>query len=376
MVRFRWPITSDPPKPRSFRSRLLWRYLPWVMIRLMVIILVGVVLYPFLIVTVPTGHVGVLWKRFGGIGIYCLCTIGRGTVLDPREIREEGLHIIWPWDKVFIYDLRLQSIDETYNAISRDGVSVEATLNIRFQLRHDSVPVLHKFIGPQYAASVVRPEIGSRARDIMSGYTAEQVYSTARSEIERQILATVRAKLEDHLGRLIQLEASEQADRDRYRDNLRSGIEFVDTLVLGIKLPATIVAAINQKTEQYYRALEYDFRIDRERKEASRKQIEASGIAAFQRTVTEGISESYLRWQGIQATLELARSHNAKTVIIGNARDGLPLILGNADAAPQSADAPKLPPAKPPESPPENRSISPPAPPPPAAPAATTSTPP
>ena len=83
--------------------------------------------------------------------------------------------------------------------------------------------------------------------------------------------------------------------------------------MLGIKLPSTIVAAINRKTEQYYHAPEYDFRIDAERKEAARKQIEATGIAAFQRTVSQGISDSYLRWRGIEATLELARSRNAKT---------------------------------------------------------------
>jgi regulator of protease activity HflC (stomatin/prohibitin superfamily) len=358
MVIFRRSKAETPPPKRSFRSRLLWRWLPRLMLTLMVTILVAVVLWPYVVVTVPSGQVGVLWKRFGGLGVYCLCFVGRGTVLDPREIREEGLHIIWPWDKVFLYDLRLQSIDETYNAISSEGVGVGVTLNIRFQLRHDSVAVLHKFIGPHYAASVVRPEIGSRARDIISGYTAEQVYSSARTEIERQILATVRSKLEDHLGRLIQLEASEQVDRDRYRESLRNGIEFIDTLVLGIKLPPSIVTAINRKTEQYYLAREYSFRIDRERQEAERKQIEATGIAAFQRTVTEGISDSYLRWRGIEATLELARSKNAKTVIIGG-RDGLPIILGGVDApalpggdSKKPADSPPVAPTAPANKPP------------------------
>jgi len=358
MIFRRSKATDAAPPKRSFRSRLLWRWLPRLMITVMVSVLVAVVLWPYVVVTVPTGHVGVLWKRLGGIGIQCWCLVGRGTVLDPREIREEGFHLIWPWDKIFLYDLRLQSVNETGNAISSEGVSVEVTLNIRFQLRHDSVAVLHKFIGPGYEASVVRPEIGSRARDIISGYTAEQLYSSARADIERQVLATVRAKLEDHLGRLIQLEASEQADRERYRESLRNGIEFVDTLVLGIKLPDSIVAAINRKTEQYYLAREYSFRIDRERQEAERKQIEAAGIAAFQRTVTEGISDSYLRWRGIEATLELARSNNAKTVIIGG-RDGLPIILGGVDgpavpAADSKKTSDKLPTAPGPTSPPAN----------------------
>ena len=89
----------------------------------------GIVLYPYMVVTVPSGHVGVLWKRFGG-----------GTVLDPRQLSDEGLHFILPWNRMFLYDLRLQSVTETYNAISKDGVSLTATINIRFRLKHDSIP--------------------------------------------------------------------------------------------------------------------------------------------------------------------------------------------------------------------------------------------
>ncbi len=33
--------------------------------------------------------------------------------------------------------------------------------------------------------------------------------------------------------------------------------------------------------------------------------------------------------RGIEATLELAKSPNSKVVIVGSAKDGLPMILGN-----------------------------------------------
>ena len=108
-------------------------------IYLMVATLIGVVLAPYMLVTVPSGYVGVLWKRFGG-----------GTVLDPRRLKDEGMRIILPWNKVFLYDLRLQSATETYNAISRDGISLTASINIRFRLKRDSVPQLHQSIGPNY----------------------------------------------------------------------------------------------------------------------------------------------------------------------------------------------------------------------------------
>ena len=99
----------------------------------------------------------------------------------------------------------------------------------------------------------------------------------------------------------------------------------------GIELPAAIVAAINRKTEQYYIAEEYKFRVEREKRESERKKIEADGIRDFQQTVSQGISESYLRWRGIEATLQLSQSTNAKVVLIGSGKDGLPIILGNVN---------------------------------------------
>jgi hypothetical protein len=101
--------------------------------------------------------------------------------------------------------------------------------------------------------------------------------------------------------------------------------------VTGIELPAAIVAAINRKTEQYYIAEEYKFRVEREKRESERKKIEADGIRDFQQTVSQGISASYLRWRGIEATLQLSQSTNSKVVVIGSGKDGLPIILGNVD---------------------------------------------
>src|SRR5262245_9857195 len=103
-------------------------------------------------------------------------------------------------------------------------------------------------------------------------------------------------------------------------------------MILGLEWPALVVAAINGKIEQYDIAEEYKFRVERERRESERKQIEAVGIRDFQQTVSQGISDSYLRWRGIEATLQLSQSTNAKTVIIGSGKDGLPVILGNGGA--------------------------------------------
>ena len=283
--------TTDgvPPNARAFR-RFLRRHFPSLTIMLLAVMLVATFLFPFIVITVPSGQVGVLWKRFNSYDLYCWCFVGRGTIVDPRELRDEGLHVIWPWDKLFLYNLRLQSRTQTYNAISKDGVVVNAQINMRYQLLHNYVGVLHKFIGPNYLYSVVDPEIGSRAREVIS---------------------------------------------------LQNSIQIIDTLVLSIELPPAIVAAINRQTQQFYEIQEFKYRVEREAQESTRKQVEANGIAAFQRVVSQGISDSYLRWRGIEATLALAQSPNSKIVIIGSGKDGMPIILGNVDSPPATQPKPE-----------------------------------
>jgi regulator of protease activity HflC (stomatin/prohibitin superfamily) len=313
----------------------------------MVVLLVGVVLWPYMVITVPSGQVGVLWHRFPGFDAYCWCLADRGTVLNPRELREEGLHIIAPWNRLFVYDLRLQSKSEIYHTISKDGVSVIAEINIRYQLLHNSAGVLHKFIGPDYFDTILSPEIGAEARAVIARYTAQEVY-TSRDKIQQEIRDDAQRILADKLNKLVQPAAMEESDPEHYNDFLATSILVLDTLVLGLDLPPPIVAAINRQTEQFYMIQEYKFRVQREAEESQRKMVEANGIAAFQRTVSQGISDSYLRWQGINATLALAQSANAKVVIIGSGRDGLPIILGNMDsptagAAVQPGSGPKPP---------------------------------
>ena len=322
---------APPPQKKRAWLRFIRRHIPSVSVLFMATLLAITLLYPYVVITVQSGQVGVLWRRFFGFDAYCWCFAGRGTALDPREIREEGLHIIWPWDKLFIYNLRLQSATQTYNAISKDGVSVNAQINVRFQLSHNSVGVLQKFIGPDYLQLIVSPEIGSQARSVISQYSAQEVY-TSREAIQEKIRDNSQKSLGAHLNKLVQPEAMEELDPKHYTDYLQGSIQILDTLVLGIELPPEIVAAINRQTEQYYMIQEYRFRVAREAEESKRKQIEANGISAFQQTVSQGISDSYLRWRGIEATLALAQSPNSKIVIIGSNKDGLPIILGNVDS--------------------------------------------
>jgi prohibitin 2 len=306
-----------PARPRR-RRHFVDRWLPRLTIYLLVLVLVGVLISPQVAINVPSGHVGVLWKRFGG-----------GTVLDPRKIRDEGLHFIWPWDRLFLYDLRLQSITENYNVASSDGVNLTASVNIRFRLQRDGTPIVHQALGPNYVNILIRPGIGSLAREVISQYTAEQVYSTARQEIQD--------KIREHVLERAGTRTMEREGDEAYRVPLKDLFHLYDTLLYGIELPAALVAAINRKSEQYYVVLEYEFRVEREKRESERKKIEGEGIRDFQQIVTQGITDSYLRWRGIEATLQLSQSANTKMVIVGSGKDGLPVLLGNAGEQPANA---------------------------------------
>src|SRR5262249_21683897 len=207
---------------------------------------------------------------------------------------------------------RIQSVTETYNAISRDGVSLTASINIRYRLKPNAVPKLQQLVGPNYVTSLVVPEIGNRMREVIAEYTAEEVYSTKRREIQQNI----RKRVDTMLGERM-VEHPEGEDYAQYRVPLNDMVNLIDTLILGIELPTAVVAAIDRRIEQYYISEEYKFRVAREVQESMRKKIEAEGIREFQRVVSQGISNSYLRWRGIEATLRLGQSSNTKVVIVG-----------------------------------------------------------
>jgi SPFH domain / Band 7 family len=215
-------------KPPTSRARLAWwrfveHRLPMLVIYLLVATLVCLVLAPFSLVTVPSGYVGVLWKRFGG-----------GTVLDPSKLKAEGMRVTLPWNVVFLYDLRLQSATETYNAISMDGISLTATINIRFRLKRDSVPQLHQSIGPDYVQTLIVPEIGNRMREVIAGYTAEDVYSTKRAEVQEK----TRKLAESSLGeKMMEGGVGEDEENAPYRIPLYAMLNLIDTLIPVLSCP-------------------------------------------------------------------------------------------------------------------------------------------
>jgi regulator of protease activity HflC (stomatin/prohibitin superfamily) len=284
---------------------------------------------PRIFVTVPSGDAGVLWLRFFG------GTVTKGPALG------EGLHIIFPWDRIFIYDMRTRAEQRSYEVISKDGLHFQLSVTLRWHLLAKTLPHLQQEYGPNYVDVLLLPEVGSVARDVIAQYNTEEVYSYRRSHIQQQIYDEVVAEERTNAIGPAEIKPDDVVDY----------VSLIDVLITNMTLPTSIQKAIARKVEQLLISEEYVYRLQTERQEAERKAIEARGIEAFQQTVQKGITDSYLKWRGIEATLKLATSPNAKVVVIGGGgSQGLPLILNTGDT-PTPPAAASTPPASAAQSP-------------------------
>jgi regulator of protease activity HflC (stomatin/prohibitin superfamily) len=243
-----------------------------------------------IVISIHPGELGVLWRRLGG-----------GTQIDT--VYREGLHLILPINEMYVYNVRKQQFTDTIDVLTVDGLTVKVRYSTRYFLDKDTLPLLHQRVGPDYVNVVVRPEIRSVMRIVFGQYKPEEIYATQRAIQER-----VSVLSKTHLGaRFVALD---------------------DVPIEGITLPTRISEAIEAKMVQQQIDGEYVYRLSIATKEADRKRIESEGLRVYNNTVNPSLTPSVLSWHGIQATQELAKSPNAKVVVIGSGPNGLPLILG------------------------------------------------
>jgi regulator of protease activity HflC (stomatin/prohibitin superfamily) len=244
--------------------------------------------------TIPTGRTGVEW------------TPSSGTVDRPLG---EGLHFVSPFSRIYQVDLREQEREETLDVLANNGLAIKITSSILFQPIDGEATKLIKETGADYYPTLIAPYVRSSARRVVGRYSPEEIYSTKREQIEREIREEVIQKMD---GRHLRINA---------------------ILVREVHLPDVVQSAIQTKLQEEQKALEMRFILDRTRQEADRKRIEAAGIADFQATISKGLNDKIIEWKGIEATEKLAESPNAKVVIIGSGKEGLPVILNAASTA-------------------------------------------
>jgi regulator of protease activity HflC (stomatin/prohibitin superfamily) len=190
------------------------------------------------------------------------------------------------------------------DVLDKGGLSINVDVTIIFNPFYNKIGDLHENIGANYVSVMVIPNVRSAVRAVTGRFTAEEIYSTMRGEVETEIIEATRKALAD------------------------KNIQMKDLLIRSITLPEKIKAAIESKLQQQQEALAYQYRLERETSEADRLRIQAQGIADYNRIISASLTSNILKQKGIDATLELANSPNSKVVIIGAGDEGLPMILG------------------------------------------------
>jgi regulator of protease activity HflC (stomatin/prohibitin superfamily) len=237
---------------------------------------------------VDTGHVGVL------------TLFGRVT----GETLGEGIHLINPLKTNNEMSIQTQTIKESASVPSSEGLMMALDTSLIYHLNPDRAAEVFQKIGANYEDKVVEPTLRSAIREATASHTANALYTGEREMVAKQIQEQITAEL------------------------TKRGLTVENVLLRDIQLPATLKASIEAKQQAEQEALAMNFRLQKETQEAQRKRIEAAGVRDFQQIVAQGITPSLLEWKGIEATENLAKSANTKVVVIGNNKNGLPLILG------------------------------------------------
>ncbi|MCI5224488.1 MAG: prohibitin family protein [Candidatus Electrothrix sp. AR4] len=260
-----------------------------------------VIFWKRIVIWVDTGEGGVLYRPFQG-----------GTVTD--QVFTEGIHLLLPFNNMTHYNARIQIIRHKFDVLTNRGLPVTLKIAVRYRPIFELLGVLHQRVGPDYPNKIILPQIESVLRKGLGTHSPEEIYTN-----KNLLLTSLIRRAIEEVGR-----------------------KFVivdDIIIREVRLPAGVKAAIENKLVEEQRFLSYNFRLQAEKQEAERKRIEAGGIRDYAKNIAETMSEKVLRWHGVQATLKLASSANAKVVVIGGGKNGLPLMLNAGEWPSTSASA-------------------------------------
>lgn len=263
----------------------------------LIVILLGVL--TSCIVEVDAGEIGVQ-KLFGKI---------------ENDVLYSGLHFINPFIEVERLDVKTQNYtmsgtsdegnksgDDAIRVLTADGLEVTIDLSVLYHIVPGNAPRLLQQTGIDYEDKIVRPVTRTRIRDNAVYYDAISLYSTKRDEFQQRIYKTIE------------------------RDFNARGLLLENLLIRNITLPASVKQSIEQKISAEQDAQKMQFVLQKEQQEAQRKRIEAQGIADYQTIISQSLTDKQLQYESIKAQLEIAKSSNAKIIIMGKPGN-TPVIL-------------------------------------------------
>ena len=199
-----------------------------------------------------------------------------------------GLHIVNPFANVVSYTTKTQLFEQQNHVPTKEGLTVDLDVALLYHIDEARVRDIYLSLGPDYVSVLLMPELSSAVRGLTSEADAKALYTSGRSEMQKKLKAELNGVLEPR------------------------GILLEDVLLKAVTLPALLSHSIELKAQAEQESARMEFVLTKERQEATRKGVEAKGIADFQKIVSEGISPALLQWKGIEATEKLASAPNAK----------------------------------------------------------------
>ena len=258
----------------------------------MVVIFLTIILWHRMVYLIPPGSTGVLWRVFGGT--------------EKEGVYHEGLNFVLPWNRLYIYDNRLRRVDLRVEAFGNDGLNVIMDVTLDYVLDTATTPLLHLEIGPRYQETLLIPELTNALNHSITTRTGQDLYTIQRDKIEKEVLAGLKNRLNSYPSPI--------------SGEPRKYLSINTFIIREIDLPKKIVEAIEDKV-----AAKENLEMARYRKDA--QEIEVASIKHFQDVIGPGITDGLLKWRGIDATAKLAGSSNTKIIVIGNPKNGMPIIF-------------------------------------------------
>jgi regulator of protease activity HflC (stomatin/prohibitin superfamily) len=318
-----------------------------IIIFLLIFTFLVALLWRNIFISIYPGQAGVLWKRIGGTEL--------------KEVYGEGLHVIFPWDRMYIYALRNQQKTVSMKILTKGGLYIDVEFSVRFRpdrppgfiykeeeiekkpsdntpdkneknsdgttkpiekkdegakppevfekndegsappSEHEilGLPLLHKRWGPDYVNTFILPEAKATMISVIGNVDRQTLQSPSSDQVQTKAFVHLSKELKD------------------------SKVYLHDLLIIRLSIPKSLSDAIERKLTQEQLLQEYKYRVEVAEMEKERKAIEAEGIKLFEQI--SGIP--ILKWRGLDVTSEIARSKNAKVIVIGTGAEGLPVIL-------------------------------------------------
>src|SRR5580704_5652235 len=231
-----------------------------------------------------------------------------------NDVLNSGLHFINPLMEVQKMDVKTQNYtmsavkdegakegDDAIRVLTSDGLEVIIDLTVLYRVLPTEAPRILREIGIDYTDKVVRPIARTRIRDNAVYYDAVSLYSSKRDEFQRRIFESISSEFQ------------------------KRGLVVEQLLIRNISLPQAVKSSIQQKMTAEQDAQKMQYVLQKEQQEAQRKRVEAQGIADYQRIISESLTDRQLQYEFIKAQLEIAKSPNAKVIILG--KSSTPVML-------------------------------------------------